>query len=106
MNRLKLIHSSSIASSLTIVFITVITVVAELNIPLKGWLTSFSGHHWTSKGILSILLYVVAIFVMYVATKEIDHKKVKSGLWVAIGATVLGSIVILAFFTGHHFGWY
>ena len=106
MNKPKLIYSSSIASILAIVFITAITILAELNAPLKNWLKSLSGHHWTSKGILSFLLYIVALFVVYVVTKKIDHKGVKGGLWGAIGTTVLGSLAILIFFTGHHLGWY
>ena len=106
MNKPKLIYSSAIASSLAIVLITTITIVAELQIPLKDWLKSLSGHHWVSKGILSFLLYVVATFVIYTVTKNVDHKKVKAALWIAIIMTILGSLVLLIFFTGHHLKWY
>ena len=106
MTKPKLIYSSAIASSLAIVLITTITIVAELQIPLKDWLKSLSGHHWVSKGILSFLLYVVATFVIYTVTKNVDHKKVKAALWIAIIMTILGSLVLLIFFTGHHLKWY
>ena len=106
MNKPKLIYSSAVSSSLAIVFITTITIIAELRVPLKDWLKSLSGHHWTSKGILSLLLYVTAVFVMYAVTKNVDRKKVKEALWVTIIMTVLSSLVLLTFFTGHHLGWY
>ena len=106
MNKLKLIYSSSIASSLAIIFVTAITIIAELNAPVKDWLKSLSGHHWTSKGILSFSLYVIAILVIYGTTRKIDYRKLKDGLWVAIGTTILGFIILLVFFTGHHLGWY
>ena len=102
MNKPKLIYSSAVASSLAIVFVAAITIVAELQVPLKDWLKSLSGHHWVSKGILSFLLYVVAVFVMYAVTKNVDHKKNKGALWVAIITTILGSLALLTFFTGYH----
>ena len=106
MNKLKLIYSSSIASSLAITFVTIITIVAELKAPLKDWLKSLSGHHWTSKGILSLLLYVAATLVLYFAVKNVGSKKVKDALWAAIMTTILGSFALFTFFTGHHLGWY
>ena len=106
MNKLKLIYLSSIASSLAITFVTIITIIAELKAPLKNWLKSLSGHHWTSKGILSLLLYIAATLVLYFAVKNVDDKKVRASLWIAIVTTILGSLVLLTFFTGHHLGWY
>lgn len=106
MNKPKLIYSSSIASSIAIIFVTVVTIVAELVAPLKNWLKTLSGHHWTSKGILSLLLCVVVLFLLYFAKINVDAKKIKNVLFAMIGITVLGSLVLFIFFTGHHLGWY
>jgi len=106
MEKLKLIYSSSIASSFAIVFVTLVTIVAEFNAPLKNWLKALSGHHWTSKGILSLVLYAVVLFALYFTTKNVDAKRIKSALSAMIGITVLGSLTLFIFFTGHHLGWY
>ena len=106
MNKPKAIYSSATASTVAIVFVTLITIVAELRAPIKNWLASLSGHHWTSKGILSLLLYVIVALTIHFVVKDVGHRKVTRSLWVAIVATVLGSLLLLAFYTGHHLGFY
>ena len=106
MDKPKLIYASSIASSVAILFVTVITIVAEFKAPLKDWLKSLSGHHWTSKGIISVLLYLSIVFLVYFAAKGVNSKKITGSLCGAIIMTVLGSLALFVFFAGHHLGWY
>lgn len=106
MKKLRLIYSSSLAASLAVIFITTITIAAELDPPLKAWLTNFSGHHWVSKSILSLALYFVAFFLFYSAFRKVDALKIKTGLKLLIWLTVVGVLAILFLFTGHHLGWY
>lgn len=106
MSKLRLIYASSISAFLTAIFITAITIGAELSPPLKDWLKNLSGHHWTSKSILSIALYFVALFLFYSIFRRVDNKKIRNGILLAIWSTVLGTVAIFSFFTGHHFGWY
>ena len=103
MNKIKLVISSAYAATTTIIFVTVITIWAELFAPLKEWLKDFSGHHWTSKSILSVLLYVIVTIVLYWTIHDQNETRIRKALIVLLIFLVLGSIIITAFYTGHHF---
>lgn len=103
MNKPKLIISSAYAAIITIVFVVVITILAELSVPLKDWLKNFSGHHWTSKSIFSVLLYAVATMVLYLSPQKHSDDRLKRILGSLLVFTILGTIIITLFFTGHHF---
>lgn len=103
MNKSKLIIASAYAAILTIIFVVVITIWAELSAPLKDWLKNFSGHHWTSKSIFSVLLYAVATVVLYVSLHKHNGNFLKKILGFLLASTVLGTVILTLFFTGHHF---
>ncbi|MEK7589007.1 MAG: hypothetical protein AAB479_00030 [Patescibacteria group bacterium] len=102
MNKPKLINSSAYAAIITIVFIVVITIWAELSISLKDWLKNFSGHHWTSKSIFSALLFAVAAVVIYLLPHKYNDR-LKGTLVFLLISTALGTVILTAFYTGHHF---
>ncbi|OHA13437.1 MAG: hypothetical protein A2909_02350 [Candidatus Tagabacteria bacterium RIFCSPLOWO2_01_FULL_39_11] len=106
MSKERLIYSSSLASSIAIVFVTVITIAAELSASLKKWLTAFSGHHWTSKGILMLAVYALTLAIFYYLFRDVDSLKIREGIWASIWSTVIGALILFLFFTGHHFGLY
>ncbi len=101
MNKPKLIISSASAASLTIVFVVVVTIWAELSAPLKDWLKNFSGHHWTSKSILSMLLYATTVIVLYWCPYKDSADRLKKSLGFLLILTLLGTIIISVFYTGH-----
>ncbi|MEK7514464.1 MAG: hypothetical protein AAB587_01435 [Patescibacteria group bacterium] len=103
MNKSKLIISSAYAAIITIIFVVIITIWAELSAPLKDWLKNFSGHHWTSKSIFSVLLYAVATVVLYLSPHTPDAGRLKKTLGLLLASTVLGTVILTLFFTGHHF---
>ena len=105
MNKPKLIYASALSAAVTALFVTVLTIVAELNPALKDWLKNLSGHHWTSKSWLSLGLYVVSFALCYAIKHNVDARKVGMSLNLAIWSAVLGIIAILLFFTAHNFGW-
>ena len=103
MNKPKLIVSSACAAIITIVFVVVITIWGEFSVPLKNWLANFSGHHWTSKSIFSVLLYVVATIVFYLLPQTAVEDRLKRTLNYLLAFTALGVVIITLFFAGHHF---
>ncbi len=103
MNKPKLIISSAYAAILTIIFVVVITIWAELSVPLKDWLKNFSGHHWTSKSIFSVLLYAIATIVLYLSPHKYRNDRLKKTLVSLLVFTILGTVILTLFFTGHHF---
>jgi len=103
MNKPKLIISSAYAAIITIIFVVVITIWAELSAPLKDWLKNFSGHHWTSKSIFSVLLYAIATAVFYLLPQKEAENRLQRMLNYLLAFTALGVVIITLFFAGHHF---
>ena len=103
MNKPKLVISSAYAAILSILFVVIITIWAELSAPLKNWLTNFSGHHWTSKSILSILIYIIATVLIYLLPQKKTQEHIKNAVVSILVYVVLGTIALALFFTGHHF---
>lgn len=106
MNKLKLIFASALAAIITIIFVVIITIWAELSIPLKDWLKNFSGHHWVSKSIFSVLLYVVAMAIFYWTSRNPSEILLRKILFFILVFMALGTIVITAFYTGHNYGFF
>ncbi|MEK7629490.1 MAG: hypothetical protein AAB394_03090 [Patescibacteria group bacterium] len=103
MDKPKLIISSAYAAIIAIIFVVVITVGAELSAPLKDWLKDFFGHHWTSKSIFSVLLYVIATIVLYLSHHKYSDDRLKKTLGFLFISTVLGTVILTLFFMGHYF---
>jgi len=103
MSKQKLILSSAYAAIITNVFVVVITVWGELSTPLKDWLKNFTGHHWTSKSILSVLLYAVATILFYFIFRDPNETRIRKSLILLFVSLLLSIAAITLFFTGHHF---
>ncbi|MEK7624794.1 MAG: hypothetical protein AAB467_00415 [Patescibacteria group bacterium] len=103
MNKSKLIISSAAAAILSIIFVVVITIWAEFSAPLKGWLKNFSGHHWTSKSIFSVLLYSVATPIIYFLPCKHADTCLKRTLNLLLIAVALGVLALTLFFAEHYF---
>lgn len=103
MNKTKLIISSAYAALITVIFVVVITVWAELSAPLKDWLKNFSGHHWTTKSIFSVVVYAASAVALYALFREGSGGGARRSLVLLLSGAVLGTIVLTLFFTGHHF---
>ena len=106
MNKPRLIFASALAAIITIVFVVTITVWADLSIPLKNWLKSFSGHHWTSKSIFSALLYMATTVIFYWSFRNPSEVVLRKLLVFLLVFMVLGILSITAFFTGHYLGFF
>ncbi len=64
--------SAILATAVAIIFITAITIAADLYSPLKNWLKDTFSHHWIGKGVLAAALWM-AVAVLPVR-KEISQK--------------------------------
>ena len=104
MDKIKLIISSAYASILTISFVVVVTVWAELSSPLKNWLAEFSGHHWVSKSILSFLIYAAATMILYAILRSPSDASAQRAIKSLLVFTAVGVVIVTAFYTGHHLG--
>ncbi|MBI2610106.1 hypothetical protein HYW53_02930 [Candidatus Giovannonibacteria bacterium] len=97
----KLVYASAVAASLTIVFVTVITIWAEFSVPLKGYLKSLSGHHWVTKSYGSLIVYFLGLMIFYAFAQNLNEKSAGRAIVWAIWSAILGSIALTGFFILH-----
>jgi len=98
MNKLKTIYSSAYAASLSIFITVVVTIGAELSMPFKGWLASFTGHHWITKSWLSLISFVVFFIVFKRRQHSVDESQTRKALFVLEFLAIVGFLVILGFY--------
>ena len=93
--------ASIYASMLAIVAVTLMTVGAELAPEFKSFLTSVSGHHWTTKSIFTIVIYFGCFAALRAIFSRADDASIERGLFSLLLTAGAGFIIILGFFTGH-----
>jgi purine-cytosine permease-like protein len=103
--RTKLLRGLAISGTLSVLFVTVVTIAAELYPPLKNWLASTFTHHWVGKGVIAMaIFFLLGLLLGFLWRSE----RIPTGLlmicaWVAILGTVAisGFYVYEAFFVTH-----
>ena len=101
MKKEKLIYASAIASVLSIVFVAILTIWADLNAPLKDYLKSLSGHHWVTKSYGIVLVYFGAVLLFLVLPKEIGKKTLQRSLIWLFLFTLGGTLAVSGFYVLH-----
>lgn len=104
MNKLKLIIASAYAALVSVLFVVIITIISELVPSLKDWLKNLFGHHWVSKSILSVLLYLIVAKILYFSVCNNNNgQRVRKSLKLLLIFVVLGVVAISLFYIGHYF---
>ncbi|KKT61648.1 MAG: hypothetical protein UW55_C0028G0002 [Candidatus Giovannonibacteria bacterium GW2011_GWA2_44_26] len=101
MKKEKLIYASAIASVLSIVFVAILTIWADLNAPLKDYLKSLSGHHWVTKSYGTILIYFGAVLLFLILPKKIGEKTLKRSLIWLFFFVFAGTLSVSGFYVLH-----
>lgn len=100
---IRIIYASSVSATITAIFTAAITILAELSEPLKNGLKSISGHHWTTKSILVVVIYLAVLALVYSANKNPSKNKVRGSLHTLTLVFIAGSLSILGFYLWHTF---
>jgi hypothetical protein len=88
-------------SFLIVSVVNALLLIAKENLaPVKAWMASLSGHHWTTHGILVIVLFIAMGYLLSRAglEKKLDADKIS---WLVIVGTALGGLIIVGFFFKH-----
>lgn len=88
------------ATLLTILFITAITIGAEFSSSLKDGLKALTGHHWTTKGVLSLALFGILWWVL--STNQTSSEEVRKEVRFVFWFTIFSSLVLFGFFMWHY----
>jgi hypothetical protein len=91
-----------LALVISTIFTSLFVVLKETNKGLKEGLASILGHHWTTHGAITIILFIVmGVLLSGLRTEEnwgINARKLTIAI---VGGTVLGGLIISSFFLIH-----
>lgn len=94
----------SLGAIIAIVFIVAITIAAELSESLKDGLKDMTGHHWISKGLLSLGVFLLTTTVSHPILSRRHIKDLTIWGIAVAGTALLGAMVVLFFYVGHFLG--
>ena len=92
------IKALTISTIITVMAITLITIIGELSEPFKNLLKDISGHHWLTKSIFSLILFI-ALYFLFLKIKDYKEYNTKD----VVITVVLSSLALFLFFTWHFF---
>lgn len=98
-NEARVVNAFTVGAIATVVFIVVVTIVGELWSPLKTLLKEAHHHHWVGKGVWSVITFVVVgigYFLIVRNSSETTTNKLLKRLALTL---VLGTLILLAFFS-------
>ena len=104
MKLLKLTYASCVSAIVSIVFVTGITVWAELAPGLKAFLKSLTGHHWVTKSWGVVMVYLAGLILFYWLPKQIGEKTLRRSVLSLVVFAILGALVLFFFFVWHYLG--
>ncbi len=101
---LKSAVASVFSAIVAVLFLVVITVAADLAPELKNWLKAVFTHHWIGKGVLATLLFFATYLFLRAGLKNPSDSSLPPLLRLLSWLSVLGTIVLFAFFFYEAFG--
>jgi len=90
--------AATIAAICAIFFITFITVLADLVLPLKDWLKAVFTHHWIGKGALSVGLFIFLYLLLKKTLPPPSESRPASMVRLLSWFAVLGTLLLFGFF--------
>jgi hypothetical protein len=84
--------------AITSLLSTLLVLVKETNKDtVLAWLTSLSGHHWISHGILNLIVFVLLGWLL---TRWAGSDRMSAGtlIWSIFGAVVVSGVITAGFF--------
>ena len=97
------ITAAAWSASITMIVMVIVIIVSEYSAAFKGFLASLTGHHWVTKSILDVLLFVV-LFVIFGLVMKKEKKESMKALIPAAIVGVASMAVIVAFYFIHYLG--
>ncbi len=94
------IKALAISTIVTTIAVTLITLIGELSEPFKNLLKNISGHHWTTKSIFSLILFIGLYFLLLRIKDYKDYKNMSRDVAITV---ILSCLALFLFFTWHFF---
>ncbi len=91
--------SLTISTILTFLLIIAFTIWGELSQPFKTLLQSATGHHWVTKSLAAVVVFILSYFIFSRAAKE--EKNLAVELYILGFTALLGALAIFFFYVWH-----
>ena len=98
MDKLKSIYASAYSATVTVAVIAAVTIGAELSADFKTWLAGFTGHHWITKSLLTLIVFGVFYGLFRLLGKSASEIRTQRALIMLQAFIILGFLVILGFY--------
>ncbi len=94
----RLPRASAYAATASIAFVTVITILGEVQAPVKDWLKRSFTHHWLGKTWLSIIIFVVLFLSFMRLPMQDEARQTNRAIRLAFWTGALGALALAAFY--------
>lgn len=89
----------STSTWLTVILIAILTVSGELSSSFKSLMASITGHHWSSKGVIGTVFFILVYLILAKLQKD-DFDALKESKIITT-VTLISSLIIFLFFLQH-----
>jgi hypothetical protein len=88
-----------LAAAITVLFNTALAWAKDAYAPLTRFMTSLTGHHWTTHGLANLLLFVALgfLFTNSKVARKMDPNRLIGILTAAVAIAALGLVLWFAF---------
>jgi hypothetical protein len=97
---MKNIKALSISSIISIGIVTLITLIGEFSAPFKNGLAALTSHHWVTKSIIGMIVFVILSIILGYMIKP-DNENSAKYIWSTFGVALGSAVVLFLFFTIH-----
>jgi cellulose synthase/poly-beta-1,6-N-acetylglucosamine synthase-like glycosyltransferase len=99
------IHIKALSRStiFTIILIAIFTIWSGVSKLFKTFLVDITGHHWVTKGVFSLLFFVLLYFFFSKIYKD-SSLNIRKETYYVIGSVILSGLAIFLFYILHFFG--
>lgn len=101
--KIKIANALTVSAIITAIFITGVTIYADLNSALKDWLKNTFTHHWIGKGVLAVIIFIALIPLILFIFPNDKKERLKNNLMVLFWTTIIGTFAIFGFFIYEYF---
>ncbi len=94
------VTSVSLATITATIFIVVATIVSELSKNFKDVLADLTGHHWVSKGVIALGIFIIIWLLSSLGLND-ESRNVKAWSMTTVGFAIAGMLAIFIFYVSH-----
>lgn len=96
----KLFFSTSVSAIVSLSLLTAMIVLREFVKPFNVFITSITGHHWVTKSLFTVILFLILLAVLYYSKKG-ENVEPEKGLYGLIITTIVSFIIMTVTFVVH-----